>query len=129
MRASSQSIWAPVDRTLLPEYYEHVKKPMDLGTNSSKLETNQYTRVGEFTADIRLVFSNSTFQRAVISGLQVFGQDGQCIQSSLASLLPGYECRIERPKKVERYKKRKKAITSYYFVVLLYCQALKCIVL
>mmetsp|Transcript_1285 Transcript_1285/g.1346 ORF Transcript_1285/g.1346 Transcript_1285/m.1346 type:complete len:214 (-) Transcript_1285:68-709(-) len=42
----------------LLDYPEVVKKPMDLGTVKSKMESNQYTTVEEVATDVRLVWSN-----------------------------------------------------------------------
>ncbi|KAI9658430.1 MAG: hypothetical protein M1829_006785 [Trizodia sp. TS-e1964] len=50
----------PVDPVALniPSYHKIIKKPMDLGTVSSKLKAGQYENAKEFEADVRLVFSN-----------------------------------------------------------------------
>ncbi|KAJ3343129.1 hypothetical protein HDU93_009679 [Gonapodya sp. JEL0774] len=51
---------APVDtvRLNIPDYHTFVKKPMDLGTVSSKLERHEYKSVEEFKAEIDLVWRN-----------------------------------------------------------------------
>lgn len=50
----------PVDPVALniPNYGKVIKKPMDLGTISQKLETGEYDRAKEFEADIRLIVAN-----------------------------------------------------------------------
>ncbi|CAF1426806.1 unnamed protein product [Adineta ricciae] len=50
----------PVDvKTLnLSDYYQIIKKPMDLGTVKRKLENREYAAPDEFAADVRLIFSN-----------------------------------------------------------------------
>lgn len=42
----------------LNDYFEIVKKPMDLGTVKKKLYNNVYSGPETFLADIELVFSN-----------------------------------------------------------------------
>ncbi|KAK6202282.1 Bromodomain-containing protein [Scheffersomyces amazonensis] len=51
---------APVDPVALniPNYYNVVKEPMDLGTIQSKLANNQYENGDQFERDVRLVFKN-----------------------------------------------------------------------
>ena len=46
----AMNIWFnhPVEAQLVPDYYNVVKKPMDLGTVQSKLQRKQYTMPGEF---------------------------------------------------------------------------------
>lgn len=48
----AMNIWFnhPVEAQLVPDYYNVVKKPMDLGTVQSKLQRKQYTMPGEFYA-------------------------------------------------------------------------------
>ena len=50
----------PVDPVALniPHYHKVIKKPMDLGTISSKLKGGQYENAKEFEADTRLMFQN-----------------------------------------------------------------------
>ncbi|KAH6829738.1 hypothetical protein C2S53_017401 [Perilla frutescens var. hirtella] len=43
----------------VPEYYDIIKHPMDLGTTKSKLLSNQYSTPMEFAADVRLTFKNA----------------------------------------------------------------------
>ncbi|RKO92683.1 Bromodomain-containing protein [Blyttiomyces helicus] len=55
---------APVDRNILPIYYETIKNPMDLGTIRSRLDRGLYTSPDKFASDVRLVFRNCfTFNR------------------------------------------------------------------
>ncbi|CAM8903332.1 unnamed protein product [Rhodiola kirilowii] len=61
---SHKSGWpflVPVDpvELFIPDYFNVIKHPMDLGTIKSKLEKNKYTEVDEFAADVRLTFSNA----------------------------------------------------------------------
>ncbi|KAJ2259584.1 hypothetical protein GGI01_003552 [Coemansia sp. RSA 376] len=50
----------PVDVILdgCPTYYDIIKQPMDLGTIKRKLETNGYSTVDQFEADVRLMLAN-----------------------------------------------------------------------
>ena len=42
----------------LNDYYDIIKKPMDLGTIKLKMDNREYKNTREFAADIRLIFSN-----------------------------------------------------------------------
>eukprot|EP00826_Nyctotherus_ovalis_P029415 TRINITY_DN2323_c0_g1_i6.p1 TRINITY_DN2323_c0_g1~~TRINITY_DN2323_c0_g1_i6.p1 ORF type:complete len:273 (+),score=79.25 TRINITY_DN2323_c0_g1_i6:521-1339(+) len=50
----------PVDAVALkiPDYYEVIKRPMDLGTIKTKLTTCEYGSCKEFVDDVELVFDN-----------------------------------------------------------------------
>lgn len=50
----------PVDPVALniPDYFDVIKQPMDLGTIRKKLDTGMYVRSDQFEGDVRLVFSN-----------------------------------------------------------------------
>ena len=52
---------APVDPVELdlPDYYNVIKKPMDLGTISKKVESGAYHTIEEFSFDVRLTFNNA----------------------------------------------------------------------
>ena len=43
----------------LPDYFEVIKKPMDLGTIRKKLENGVYTRLEEFEGNVHLCFDNA----------------------------------------------------------------------
>ncbi|KAF7302980.1 Transcription initiation factor TFIID subunit 2 [Mycena kentingensis (nom. inval.)] len=51
----------PVDpiRDNAPNYFDHIKEPMDLSTMSSKLESGQYVDRFAFQADFRLMMNNA----------------------------------------------------------------------
>lgn len=51
----------PVDVVALkiPDYFNVIKKPMDLGTIKTKLGSGSYSSPYEFLADVRLTFSNA----------------------------------------------------------------------
>ncbi|KAI9777109.1 MAG: hypothetical protein M1839_009065 [Geoglossum umbratile] len=56
----AQVFHEPVDPVALniPQYHKIIKKPMDLGTVSSKLKANEYEKASEFESDVRLIFTN-----------------------------------------------------------------------
>ena len=51
----------PVDPVLfkIPDYFDVIRHPMDLGTVKKKLGSKQYVSTDEFAADVRLTFSNA----------------------------------------------------------------------
>jgi hypothetical protein len=51
----------PVDPVLygLPDYFDVIRSPMDLGTVKKRLTNKQYVSTDEFAADVRLTFSNA----------------------------------------------------------------------
>jgi hypothetical protein len=51
----------PVDLVLygIPDYFDVIHNPMDLGTVKKKLTSKQYVSTSEFAADVRLTFSNA----------------------------------------------------------------------
>lgn len=42
----------------VPDYFDKVKKPMDLGTIKSKMDRNEYATAAEFQADVHQIFKN-----------------------------------------------------------------------
>ncbi|KAG2652138.1 hypothetical protein PVAP13_1NG333900 [Panicum virgatum] len=51
----------PVDvvKLQIPDYFDIIKTPMDLGTVQKKLESGSYTSPSDFAADVRLTFNNA----------------------------------------------------------------------
>uniref|UniRef100_A0A453T9R5 Bromo domain-containing protein n=1 Tax=Aegilops tauschii subsp. strangulata TaxID=200361 RepID=A0A453T9R5_AEGTS len=51
----------PVDPDLfgIPDYFDVIRNPMDLGTVKKKLTNKNYSSTDEFAADVRLTFSNA----------------------------------------------------------------------
>ncbi|KAG5636173.1 hypothetical protein H0H81_008923 [Sphagnurus paluster] len=49
----------PVDTSQVPGYTDVVKRPMDLGTMSTKVDRGRYRSLEEFASDLRLVASNA----------------------------------------------------------------------
>lgn len=48
----------PVNTKQFPSYRKFIKKPMDVSTMRTKLESNQYKCKDEFALDVRLIFDN-----------------------------------------------------------------------
>ena len=50
----------PVDPVALkiPQYFEFIKNPSDLGTAEKKLQAGEYSNVDEFVDDVRRVWNN-----------------------------------------------------------------------
>mmetsp|Transcript_490 Transcript_490/g.1240 ORF Transcript_490/g.1240 Transcript_490/m.1240 type:complete len:512 (+) Transcript_490:181-1716(+) len=56
----------PVDPVKLgiPDYFDRIKSPMDLGTVRSRVDAGTYSSVDEFVSDVRLTFNNAkTYNR------------------------------------------------------------------
>jgi hypothetical protein len=60
-RPFSEPFLTRVRKSEAPDYYEVVKRPMDLGTMASKLRDGFYTRRALFVSDLELIFSNCRF--------------------------------------------------------------------
>jgi E1A/CREB-binding protein len=56
----------PVDpvELSLPDYFDIIKKPMDLGTVQKRLENGQYHSIDEFGSDVNLTFDNAVTYNA-----------------------------------------------------------------
>jgi len=55
---SANAFLLPVDRNLYPQYYELIKKPMDISTLKTRLNKGKYDRISKFESDVRLIFRN-----------------------------------------------------------------------
>ena len=56
-----QSSWPfmiPVDRKAVPDYYEHIKFPMDMKTMAERLKAQYYVNKRLFIADMKRMFTN-----------------------------------------------------------------------
>ncbi|KAK0703270.1 Bromodomain from Gcn5 complexed with acetylated H4 peptide [Lasiosphaeria miniovina] len=56
--ASSWPFPMPVNKDEVADYYDVIKKPMDLSTMESKLEADQYATPEDFIRDARLIIEN-----------------------------------------------------------------------
>lgn len=52
--------YKPVDTVALGlvDYFDIIKKPMDLGTVKEKMDAREYGSASEFVDDVRLIFTN-----------------------------------------------------------------------
>ncbi|EDQ92572.1 uncharacterized protein MONBRDRAFT_13985 [Monosiga brevicollis MX1] len=59
-QAYAWPFYEPVDivKLNIPDYYDVIKQPMDLGTVRTKLEEGEYETRDDFAHDVRLVFAN-----------------------------------------------------------------------
>ncbi|CAL1546882.1 unnamed protein product [Lymnaea stagnalis] len=48
----------PVDKKLVPDYYNVIKRPMDFGTIRNKIHAFTYQKPSEMLDDVRLIFNN-----------------------------------------------------------------------
>ena len=81
----------PVDAIKLnvPDYFDIVKKPMDLSTICKKLDQDSYRTFSSFADDVRLVFANALLYNPV-------GQDVHTRALSLSTWFEGQWERYER---------------------------------
>ena len=49
----------PVDRKAVPDYYEHIKFPMDMKTMAERLKANYYVNKRLFIADMKRYINQS----------------------------------------------------------------------
>lgn len=63
----------PVDpvKLCIPDYFDIVKHPMDLGTIQKKLNAGMYPTPWEFAADVRLTFSNAILYNPVGNAVNI----------------------------------------------------------
>ncbi|VAI76194.1 unnamed protein product [Triticum turgidum subsp. durum] len=66
----------PVDpvKLCIPDYFDIVKHPMDLGTIQKKLNAGVYPTPWEFAADVRLTFSNAILYNPVGNAVNIMAQ-------------------------------------------------------
>jgi len=66
----------PVDPVALniPDYFDKIKHPMDLGTVKQKIEAHEYVDVEDFATDVRLVFNNCCTYNQAGSDVYVMGE-------------------------------------------------------
>lgn len=69
----------------IPDYYQKIKNPMDLGTVKSRLQTGVYQDIASCAADIRLVFQNA----------MSYNPAGHAIHDAARSLLNEFELEFD----------------------------------
>jgi hypothetical protein len=58
----------------VPDYFDHVKHPMDLGTVTKKLNAGMYSTPRDFAADVRLTFNNAMIYNPVNNYVHVYAK-------------------------------------------------------
>jgi len=87
----------------LPDYFDIIKKPMDLGTIQKKVDNGQYHAIDDFAADVHLTFDNA----------MQYNEDGSVVydmakelkvkfEADLAKLLSDLEAEDEERRSNER---------------------------
>jgi len=66
----------PVDPVALkiPDYFDKIRYPMDLGTIYDRFHTGYYTTLAEFAIDLRLVWSNAMIYNKPTNGIYVMAK-------------------------------------------------------
>ncbi|XP_076059998.1 gcn5 acetyltransferase [Oratosquilla oratoria] len=59
--AAAWPFQVPVDPNEVPDYYDHIKYPMDLRTMSERLKARYYVKTRLFNADLMRIFKNCRF--------------------------------------------------------------------
>jgi E1A/CREB-binding protein len=73
----------------LHDYFEIVKKPMDLGTIQRKLETGTCHSLGQFKSDVRLTFENA----------MKYNKEGTIVHEMARELKRKFEDDLKKPTK------------------------------
>ena len=56
----------PPDKRYIPDYYDKIKKPMDLGTMKQKLDANRYKEAQSFCY-VSILLNSNNLRRCAIS--------------------------------------------------------------
>jgi hypothetical protein len=72
----AQPFLEPVDivKHNVPDYFDHVKHPMDLGTVKKKFDAGMYSTPRDFAADVRLTFNNAMIYNPVHNYVHVYAK-------------------------------------------------------
>ncbi|CAI2371248.1 unnamed protein product [Moneuplotes crassus] len=78
----------PVDikKDLCPDYYQVIKKPMDLSTVLKKIKNNDYEQMQEYLDDLRLIFNNCI----------LYNGDGSTYGIAANSMLTKLDCLMDK---------------------------------
>ncbi|KAL5208567.1 hypothetical protein ABZP36_033002 [Zizania latifolia] len=97
---------APVDAVKLniPDYFQIIKNPMDLGTIRNKLDSGSYTSPPDFAADVRLTFTNAmtynprghAVHDMAIQLSKMFESKWRMIEKKLASIVTETHVELDR---------------------------------
>lgn len=111
----------------LPDYFDIIKKPMDLGTVQKKLDSGQYHSIFDFNCDVRLTFDNAL----------TYNEPGSVVNEMATSMKTTYETKYEEMleslrKEEEERKKNDRACALCGFEKLqfeppvIFCSNMKC---
>ena len=91
---------APVDPVELglPDYFEIIKRPMDLGTIQKKLESGGYHSIEDFTSDTNLTFDNA----------MTYNEDGSVVYEMAKELKTKFESDLKKLMKALEIEDREK---------------------
>ena len=119
----------PVDTVELglPDYFDIIKKPMDLGTAQKKLDSGQYHSIEDFNCDVRLTFDNAL----------TYNEEGSAVNGMASAMKEVYVSKYEElllslKKEEEERKKNERACALCGFEKLqfeppvFFCNNLKC---
>ncbi|GBB94997.1 hypothetical protein RclHR1_02460017 [Rhizophagus clarus] len=81
----------------IPDYFDIIKQPMDLGTVESKLNALQYTTVADFESDVRLIFSNCILYNGVDHPVSQQARELESLFNIQLSSFPGGKKEIKPP--------------------------------
>lgn len=110
----------PVDPVALgiPDYFQVIKEPMDLGTIKQNLECGYYDDTSVFADHVRLVFRNAMLYNAAHSQVHIYAQklleDFQKRIKSLNLKTPAKEKTIQTKHAAIKVKKERKAESSHH---------------
>ncbi|KAF0929364.1 hypothetical protein E2562_021392 [Oryza meyeriana var. granulata] len=96
----------PVDvvKLNIPDYFQIIKNPMDLGTVRNKLDSGSYTSPSDFAADVRLTFTNAmtynprghVVHDMAIQLSKMFESRWRTIEKKLASIVTEAHIEVDR---------------------------------
>jgi len=93
----------------VPNYFDYVKSPMDLTRMKDKVEHAEYTKIDQFTADLKLMARNAkTFNRAGEPVHQMAIEIEQLYESKLAGYKKIFDDLQQERKKRKKDKKKRK---------------------
>ncbi|CAG8556475.1 5279_t:CDS:10, partial [Acaulospora colombiana] len=81
----------------IPDYFDIIKKPMDLGTVDTKLNNVEYGNVDAFIADVRLIFSNCILYNGPAHQYSIFAKELDNVFTNLVNLLGSKEEVLPKP--------------------------------
>ncbi|CAG8463072.1 7211_t:CDS:2 [Funneliformis mosseae] len=81
----------------IPDYFDIIKQPMDLGTVEAKLNALQYTTVTDFESDVRLIFSNCILYNGVDHPVSQQAKELESLFNVQLSSFPGGKKEVKPP--------------------------------